>query len=137
MGSEGQSNEDEGGKPTLHPGGAKTPLPPEAPFSRRERLAAGAEITFSTAPAESGRFPGFSRRQRRREARAGSQESGSAVTPLGWELPVWDAARGPEAPSPRGLPCLGLCSQLGGVSHPSGKEEGPHFLRILCRLTTL
>lgn len=63
---------------------------PQAPRSRRGRgrLASGAEVTFSTAPAGSGRFPGFL--QRRREAR-GSQRRER------W-LRLWDgsAERGPR-----------------------------------------
>lgn len=100
-GPEGQSS---GGKgPSRRRGGAGTPPPatrsPSPPAAGRGWLASGAEVTFSTAPAASGRFPGFSRR-RRLEAPAGSQALAGLLRP-------WSG--GCEARTGRRAPLGTLC----------------------------
>lgn len=67
-------------------GAAPGPLLPAAPVAGRGkgRLASGAEVTFSTAPAASRRFPGFSQRRQeaRRVARVGRGGFASGMSPL-------------------------------------------------------
>lgn len=81
-GPEGQSS---GGKGPQTAGRRRDPpatRSPSPPAAGRGWLASGAEVTFSTAPATSGRFPGFSRR-RRLEAPAGSQALAGLLHPWG------------------------------------------------------
>lgn len=80
---EGQSSGEKGPQTAAgrrrDPPATRSPSPPAA---GRGWLASGAEVTFSTAPATSGRFPGFSRR-RRLEAPAGSQALARLLHPWG------------------------------------------------------
>lgn len=89
-----------GGGPTRRPGGAGTPRHPKPPDARpRERAAGpGREVTFSTAPAASGAFPGFARRRRLEAPR---------VPGVARRLRPWGGGWGPGAgappPRPRAL----------------------------------